>query len=174
MILFPNFTGTEQAAEYVWDTLRWPLRESSALCPNPLPKDYHGLCLGFDLGVATQYAHNFNIPEMVQAIFYAMVLNDAVELGLSCRIDAQRMAKTKFTPRIKTPDELLAEGTTEGNFYSALGSQRLGAEVLSTSSSSSSVGTSASSSSDGASISSSSDGSSASSSSDEASTSSSK
>ncbi|KAJ8439414.1 hypothetical protein Cgig2_001754 [Carnegiea gigantea] len=53
MIIFPNFTSTEQATEYVRDTFRWPLRESSALHPNPLLEDYHGLCPGFDLGMAT-------------------------------------------------------------------------------------------------------------------------
>ncbi|KAJ8440230.1 hypothetical protein Cgig2_023995 [Carnegiea gigantea] len=87
MILFPNFTSTEQATEYVRDTFRWSLRESLALCPNPLPEDYHGLFLGFDLSMVTQYAHDSNISEMVQAIFYAMVLNNTAELGLSCRID---------------------------------------------------------------------------------------
>ncbi|KAJ8437835.1 hypothetical protein Cgig2_000389 [Carnegiea gigantea] len=46
--------------------------ESSALRPNSLPEDYHGLCPGFDLGV---YAHDSNISEMVQAIFYALVLS---------------------------------------------------------------------------------------------------
>ncbi|KAJ8438700.1 hypothetical protein Cgig2_011883 [Carnegiea gigantea] len=195
---------------------------------------------------------------MVQAIFYAMVLNDTAELGLSRRIDMngmmsalrrlffvfitvfnlflqllrclqfrkpkkipyavlifepstpswssceysstpsilsiekevsypweitiadfmndvppRRMAKTKSTPRVRTPDGLLAEGTLEGNLHSAPSPQRLGAEVLPTISSSSLVGTSASSSSDRASASSSSEGSFTSSSSDEESTSSS-
>ncbi|KAJ8432949.1 LOW QUALITY PROTEIN: hypothetical protein Cgig2_020579 [Carnegiea gigantea] len=61
MILFPNFTNTKE--------------------------DYHGLWLSFNLDVATWYAHDSDIPEMVQAIVYAMVLNDKAELGLSCRID---------------------------------------------------------------------------------------
>ncbi|KAJ8441084.1 hypothetical protein Cgig2_000345 [Carnegiea gigantea] len=87
MIFLPNFTSTEQAAEYIRDTFRWPLRESSALHLNLLPEDYHGLCLGFDLSMATQYAHNSSIPEMVQAIFYAIVLNDTAGLGLSNKID---------------------------------------------------------------------------------------
>ena len=86
MILFQNFTNTEQAVEYVRDTFRWSLRESVALSPNPFLKNYLGLCPGFDLGVATQFAHNSNISEMVQAIFSAMVLDDVVELGLSCRL----------------------------------------------------------------------------------------
>ncbi|KAJ8420400.1 hypothetical protein Cgig2_028072 [Carnegiea gigantea] len=78
--------GTEQAAEYVQDTFRWTLRESSAPGPKPLLMDYHGLCPRFDLRVAARYAHNSNILEMVQAIFYAMVVDDAAELGLSRRL----------------------------------------------------------------------------------------
>jgi len=33
---------------------------------------------------------------------------------------ARRMGKTKSTPRVRTPDELLVEGTLEGNLHSAL------------------------------------------------------
>ena len=71
---------------------------------------------------------------------------------------ARRKVKTKSTPRVRTPNELLAEEATEGNFCSASSSQRLGAEVLSTSSSSSLARTSTSSSSDKTSTNSSSDG----------------
>ncbi|KAJ8419666.1 hypothetical protein Cgig2_033948 [Carnegiea gigantea] len=86
MNLFPNFASTEQAAEYVRDNFRWSLRDPSALGPRPLPLDYHGLCPHFDLGVATRYAHDSNILEMARVIFYAMVIDDAVKLGLSCRL----------------------------------------------------------------------------------------
>ena len=83
------------------------------------------------------------------------------------------MAKTKATPRIRTPDERLAEGTLEGNIFLALSPQRPRVEVLSASSSFSSAETSLSSSSDGASADSSFGGSSCRSSLGEASTSSS-
>jgi len=86
MNLFPNFNSTEKAVEYVRDTFRWTLRGSSALRPKPLLVDYHDLCRHFDLGVATRYAHDSNILEMVQAIFYVMVMDDAAELGLSHRL----------------------------------------------------------------------------------------
>ncbi|KAJ8422560.1 hypothetical protein Cgig2_005758 [Carnegiea gigantea] len=76
----------EQAADYVRDNFRWALKEPSAPGPKPLPSDYHGLCLRFDLGVATRYAHDSNILEMVQIIFYAMVIDDAAKLGLSRRL----------------------------------------------------------------------------------------
>ncbi|KAJ8421523.1 hypothetical protein Cgig2_018763 [Carnegiea gigantea] len=145
------------------------MRESSALRQNPLPEDYHDLCPSFDLGVVTQYAHDSNIPEMVQTIFYTIVHNDTAELGLSCTMNGQ----DDVTPRVRTSEELLADGTLEGNPYSASSPQPSRAELFPTSSSSSSVGTSASSSLDGVSASSSLKGSSASSSTDEALTSSS-
>ncbi|KAJ8452457.1 hypothetical protein Cgig2_000046 [Carnegiea gigantea] len=75
MNLFPNFANTEHAAEFV-------LREPSAPGPRPLPSYYRGLYPCLDLGVAMLYAHDSHIPEMVQAIFYAMVVDDATELGL--------------------------------------------------------------------------------------------
>ncbi|KAJ8432114.1 LOW QUALITY PROTEIN: hypothetical protein Cgig2_027302 [Carnegiea gigantea] len=91
-IPFLNFTSI--AAEYIRDTFRWCLRESSALHPNPLPEDYHNLCPGFNPSMAIQYAHNSNIPKMVQAIFYAMILNDTAELGLPCRINMNYIIPT--------------------------------------------------------------------------------
>ncbi|KAJ8424397.1 hypothetical protein Cgig2_006319 [Carnegiea gigantea] len=84
-------SGTEMAAEYARATFRWPLREASALRPNSLSVDYHSLCPSFDLGMATQYAQHSNIPEMVQAIFYAMVVNDVAELGLVSRLSMECM-----------------------------------------------------------------------------------
>ncbi|KAJ8438014.1 hypothetical protein Cgig2_029995 [Carnegiea gigantea] len=86
MNLFPNFANTEQAAEYIHDHFRWALRDPSAPGPRPLLLNYHGLCPRFDLGVATQYAHDSNTTEMVQIIFYVIVIDDAAELGLSCRL----------------------------------------------------------------------------------------
>ncbi|KAJ8422873.1 hypothetical protein Cgig2_013746 [Carnegiea gigantea] len=77
---------TEQAVEYVQDNFRWTLRETSAPGPRPLPLDYRGLCSRFDLRVAARYAHDSNFLEMVQAILYAMITNDAAELGLSRKL----------------------------------------------------------------------------------------
>ncbi|KAJ8437079.1 hypothetical protein Cgig2_016433 [Carnegiea gigantea] len=60
-------------------TTRRRAQDQPAPCLLPRPKpflvDYPGLCPGFDLGVATWYAQDSNIPEMLQAIFYAMVLD---------------------------------------------------------------------------------------------------
>ncbi|KAJ8447059.1 hypothetical protein Cgig2_025436 [Carnegiea gigantea] len=79
MVHFPNFTSTEMAAEYIQETFRWPLREILAQRLRPLLKDHLILCPSFDLGVATRYAQDSNTPEMVQAIFYAMVVNDNLD-----------------------------------------------------------------------------------------------
>ena len=41
----------------------------------------------------------------------------------------RRMAKTKTTTRLRSPDELLAEGTSEGNPSSSCASHRSSTEV---------------------------------------------
>ncbi|KAJ8422571.1 hypothetical protein Cgig2_006744 [Carnegiea gigantea] len=91
MVHFPNFISAEMAAEYVRDTFQWPLRETSAQRPNPLLADHHGLCPGVDLSVATQYPQDSTILEIVQAIFYTMVVNDIMELDLTCRLTVECM-----------------------------------------------------------------------------------
>ncbi|KAJ8427840.1 hypothetical protein Cgig2_029757 [Carnegiea gigantea] len=67
------------ANEYVRETYRWPLREALAQRSGRLPEDHLILCSSFDLGVATQHAQDSNIPEMVQAIFYAVVMNEVAK-----------------------------------------------------------------------------------------------
>ena len=59
--------------------------------PEPLPKNYHDLCPDFDLTVAEEAARNFRIPEMVQAVFYAMVVNEAFELDVLSRDMAEHL-----------------------------------------------------------------------------------
>jgi len=77
---FPLFQDTVQAAEYVRDNLRWSRRESSSLHPNLFPLYFTVYCPEFDHIMTMRFAHAAHIPEMVQAIFYAMVINNAVEL----------------------------------------------------------------------------------------------
>ncbi|KAJ8438015.1 LOW QUALITY PROTEIN: hypothetical protein Cgig2_029996 [Carnegiea gigantea] len=62
MVRFSNFTSTEMAAKYVRETFRWPLRETSAQRLRPFPEDHLILCPSFDLGMATRYAQDSNIP----------------------------------------------------------------------------------------------------------------
>ncbi|KAJ8452431.1 hypothetical protein Cgig2_000020 [Carnegiea gigantea] len=86
MNLFPNFASTEQVAEYVRHHFRCPLRDPSDPGPRPLPSEYLGVCPRFDLGVATRYGLDSNTPEIVQIIFYAIVIDNAAELGFSRRL----------------------------------------------------------------------------------------
>lgn len=48
------------------------------LCP--LPEDYRELCPCFTSSEAEEAARDFDLLEMVQATFYAMLFNDAMEL----------------------------------------------------------------------------------------------
>ena len=91
MTSFPAFLDTTQAAKYVRDNFRWSLREYFALRLKLLPLNFHGLCLDFYLLVGMQFVHTAYIPKMVQAIFYAMVLNEVAELGLSSRAAMDRI-----------------------------------------------------------------------------------
>ncbi|KAJ8446500.1 hypothetical protein Cgig2_027462 [Carnegiea gigantea] len=61
-----------------------PLRvtRSSTQHPRPLPKDHLILYRSFDLGIAIECAQDSNIPEMLQAIFYIVVVNENVECRL--------------------------------------------------------------------------------------------
>jgi len=90
-VMFSNFDNTKQAAEYARENFLWSLRESSTLQPNLLPENHHDLCPDFDLLMVMRHAHSSHIPEMVQAIFFAIVLNDAAELGLSSRVTMNYM-----------------------------------------------------------------------------------
>jgi len=68
-------------ADYVRESFIWHWKRATRP-PRPLPKDYHVLCPCFSLPEAEGSATDFELPEMVQATFYAMLLNDAVELGV--------------------------------------------------------------------------------------------
>jgi len=61
------------------------MRESSSLRLNLLPLHFMALSLDFDCIVAMQFAHTAHIPELVQAIFYTVVINNAAELRLLSR-----------------------------------------------------------------------------------------
>jgi len=91
MVHFLNFTSTAMAVEYVRETFQWPLRDTAAQCLRPLPKNHLILYQSFDLGMATRYAQDSNIPKMVQAIFYAMVVNEVAEWGITCRISTRSL-----------------------------------------------------------------------------------
>ncbi|KAJ8429886.1 hypothetical protein Cgig2_014166 [Carnegiea gigantea] len=78
----PSFCDTVQAAEYVRDNLRWSVWETSSLRPNLLSLHFTAYYPEFADIVAMQFAHAAHIPEMMQAIFYALVINNAAKLRL--------------------------------------------------------------------------------------------
>ena len=50
--------------------------------PFSTPEGLPGAMSSFTLSDAEEAARDFELPEMVQTTFYAMLLNDAVELGI--------------------------------------------------------------------------------------------
>ncbi|KAJ8437466.1 hypothetical protein Cgig2_012906 [Carnegiea gigantea] len=70
-----------------------------------------------------------NKHALLEAIFYAMVLNDAVELEVTS-VEEERIAKIKMTSQLRSPDELLAKATSEGNLCSTSGSHRWSVEPI--------------------------------------------
>ena len=68
-------------ADHVREFFVWRWRRASPP-PRPLPEDFHALCPRFSLPEAEGTAADFELPEMVQAIFYAMLLNEAIELSV--------------------------------------------------------------------------------------------
>ncbi|KAJ8438368.1 LOW QUALITY PROTEIN: hypothetical protein Cgig2_027353 [Carnegiea gigantea] len=72
---FPSIYNTREMANY--------MRESASHLPCPLPEDFHALYPCFSLSEAEGAAANFELPKIVQATIYAMLLNEAGELGMA-------------------------------------------------------------------------------------------
>ncbi|KAJ8432678.1 hypothetical protein Cgig2_034004 [Carnegiea gigantea] len=70
--------------EFPKETINWHLR-SATRPPQPLPDSYHDWCPYFILPDAEEAARDFRIAELVQATFYVMVFNEALELGVLSR-----------------------------------------------------------------------------------------
>ncbi|KAJ8451470.1 LOW QUALITY PROTEIN: hypothetical protein Cgig2_017861 [Carnegiea gigantea] len=81
IMAFPLHHDTGEMANFMRESFRWHWRSAMHL-PRPLPDDYRDLCPGFTLSDAERTTLDFELPEMVQATFYAMLLNNAVELGI--------------------------------------------------------------------------------------------
>ncbi|KAJ8436067.1 hypothetical protein Cgig2_000363 [Carnegiea gigantea] len=81
IFLLGDFLSTEEIAIYVLEAFNRRLRRASR--PHqPLPADYHELCLDFIRSDAKEDIRDFRAPEKVQVVFYAMVVNEALELGV--------------------------------------------------------------------------------------------
>ncbi|KAJ8429187.1 hypothetical protein Cgig2_028760 [Carnegiea gigantea] len=74
VVVFPPLYNTRKMANFRWRRATCP--------PHPLSDDYQDLCPCFTLPEAERAALDFELPEMVQATFYPMLLNDTVELGI--------------------------------------------------------------------------------------------
>ncbi|KAJ8441786.1 hypothetical protein Cgig2_009032 [Carnegiea gigantea] len=80
-IAFPRSLDTGETAEYIAYYFEWD-RRGVAFPPLPLPNDFQALCLSYELAVADDAARHFELPELPQVIFYAMLLNEAERLGV--------------------------------------------------------------------------------------------
>ncbi|KAJ8420667.1 hypothetical protein Cgig2_025351 [Carnegiea gigantea] len=92
---FPRSLDTKATSEFVIRRFSWDRREK-AFPPSPLPKDFRTLCPDFDLAVAEQAAEYYELPELPQVIFYAMLLNEAEKLGV---LHGLRLLSLEFRPK---------------------------------------------------------------------------
>ncbi|KAJ8435553.1 LOW QUALITY PROTEIN: hypothetical protein Cgig2_015408 [Carnegiea gigantea] len=81
---------------FIW---RW---RSATRPPHPLPEDFHFLCPRFSLSEAEGAAADFELPEIVQATFYAMLLNEAIELSVAHDFTAESMKSSLIGLRWST------------------------------------------------------------------------
>ncbi|KAJ8430746.1 hypothetical protein Cgig2_009637 [Carnegiea gigantea] len=84
-------------SEFVIHRFLWD-RRGKAFPTSPLPKDFRSLCPDFDLATTEQAAAHYELPELSQAIFYAMLLNEAEKLGMlhGPRLRSLEVALTKL------------------------------------------------------------------------------
>ncbi|KAJ8442013.1 LOW QUALITY PROTEIN: hypothetical protein Cgig2_033777 [Carnegiea gigantea] len=85
---FPPIHNTTEMANYVRETCIWHWKSTSRPL-HPLPEDFHVLRPHFSLAEAEGAAVEFELPEIVQAMFYAMLLNDAFKLGMAHEYTAE-------------------------------------------------------------------------------------
>ncbi|KAJ8422958.1 LOW QUALITY PROTEIN: hypothetical protein Cgig2_031580 [Carnegiea gigantea] len=85
---FPPIHNTREMPNYVRETFIWRWRSASHP-PRLLPEDFHVLCPRFSLAEAEGATAEFEIPEIVT--FYAMLLNEAFELGMAHEYTTESM-----------------------------------------------------------------------------------
>ncbi|KAJ8438013.1 LOW QUALITY PROTEIN: hypothetical protein Cgig2_029994 [Carnegiea gigantea] len=78
IMAFPPLYDTREMADYVRKSFIWHWRRATRP-PCPLTEDYHVLCPRFSLPEAKGATADFELLEMGQATFYAMLLNEAIE-----------------------------------------------------------------------------------------------
>ncbi|KAJ8422193.1 hypothetical protein Cgig2_011945 [Carnegiea gigantea] len=82
-MVFPHSLKTNAISLYILEKFEW-YRRGVAFPPLPLPSDYEDLCSDFNLAATEEAARDFELPEIPQVVFLAMLLNDAVTLGILC------------------------------------------------------------------------------------------
>jgi len=66
---------------HIWEAFTWCLRGTVPPL-QPLLEHYWELCPNFVSYNTAEATRDFQVPELVHTIFYAMVVNDALELGI--------------------------------------------------------------------------------------------
>ncbi|KAJ8437508.1 hypothetical protein Cgig2_007485 [Carnegiea gigantea] len=87
---FPPTHSTREMANYVREAFAWRGR-NVARPPCALPEDFNVLCSHFSLAEVETTAAESGMPEIVQATFYAMPLNEVLELGVVHEYTAENM-----------------------------------------------------------------------------------
>jgi len=78
---FPRSLSTKEIAEYVVRHFTWD-RRGAAFPLSPLLKDFQALCLSYELAIAEEAAEDYELPELLQVIFYAKLLTKVERLGV--------------------------------------------------------------------------------------------
>ncbi|KAJ8434208.1 hypothetical protein Cgig2_015697 [Carnegiea gigantea] len=87
---FPSCRDTIQVAEYVRDSLRWSVKETSSLCPNLIPLHFTAYCPKFDHIVAMQFVHAAHIPETGESLMLDLWIIEVWQLSIEDKLkDAQ-------------------------------------------------------------------------------------
>ncbi|KAJ8426511.1 hypothetical protein Cgig2_023270 [Carnegiea gigantea] len=79
-MVFSRSLITDAMALYVLGNFEWYCMEV-AFPPRPLPFDYEEVCPDFVLAEVEEYVRDYEVPELSQVVYLAMLLNDAVKLG---------------------------------------------------------------------------------------------
>jgi len=98
---FSPIYNTREIANYMRESFIWHWRSASRP-PCPLPEDFHALCPRFSLSETEVAAADFELPELVHVTFYAMLLNEAVELGVVYNFTAESMKSSLIGLRWST------------------------------------------------------------------------
>ncbi|KAJ8429441.1 hypothetical protein Cgig2_021093 [Carnegiea gigantea] len=87
---FPPIYRTREMTNYMRESFIWHSRSALHL-PRPLLEDFRVLCPRFSLFEAEGATADFELPEIVQVTFYAILLNEEVELGVAHDFTAESM-----------------------------------------------------------------------------------